>query len=241
LQAFRGRGEAGLLTTPVFKYFKMQVPKNSSARVVLAATSGDPLVVEEKIERGHVILLATSADTSWTAMPLWPSFLPLVQEILAFCLGGDAKPRNLEVGDTIAAPVPLTSADAPVTMHTPDGRNQQARRRTKDGANLLEFADTTQSGVYAARFGPPVDRSLFFAVNVDTAESDLAQLSPDQLRTEVWPGVAFLHQTAWQNAGRSAIEASLAGSGLQVELLYMVLALIFLETFLAWRFGYHTK
>ena len=97
-----GRNRA--FTTPVFKYFKLQVPKNSSARVVLAAASGDPLVVEEKIERGHVILLATSADTSWTAMPLWPSFLPLVQEILAFCLGGNAKARNLEVGDPIAAP-----------------------------------------------------------------------------------------------------------------------------------------
>ena len=198
-------------------------------------------MVEEKIERGHVILLATSADTSWTAMPLWPSFLPLVQEILAFCLGGNAKERNLEVGDPIAAPAPSASADVPVTMQTPDGRTQPARRRTQDGASLLEFADTTQSGVYAARFGPPIDRSLLFAVNVDTAESDLAQLSPDELRTEVWPGVAFLHQTAWQNTGRPAIGASLAGAGLQVELLYVVLGLLFLETFLAWRFGYHAR
>ncbi len=94
-------------------------------------------------------------------------------------------------------------------MQTPDGRTQQARRRTQDGASLLEFADTTQSGVYAARFGPPIDRSLLFAVNVDTVESDLAQISPDELQTDVWPGVAFLHQTAWQNAGRPAI-ASLA-------------------------------
>ncbi len=104
LQAFRGRGETALITTPVFKYFKLQVPKNSTARVVLAATNGDPLVVEEKIARGHVILLATTADTSWTAMPLWPSFLPLVQEILAFCLSGNVKQHNLEVGDPIAAP-----------------------------------------------------------------------------------------------------------------------------------------
>ncbi|MGA2797605.1 MAG: VWA domain-containing protein [Thermoguttaceae bacterium] len=239
LEAFRGRGETALLTTPVFKYFKLQVPKNSTARVVLATASGDPLVVEEKIERGHVILSATTADTSWTAMPLWPSFLPLVQEILAFCLGSSAKGHNLEVGDPIAAPAPTASADVPVTVQTPDGRTQQARRRTQDGTSLLEFADTTQSGVYAARFGPPMDRNLLFAVNVDTAESDLAQLSPDELQTDVWPGVAFLHQTAWQNAGRTAIGASLAGAGSQVELLYLVLGLLFLETFLAWRFGYH--
>jgi hypothetical protein len=239
LHAFRGRGESGLLTTPVFKYFKLQVPKDSSAHVVLATANGDPLLVEESIERGHVILSATSADATWTAMPLWPSFLPLVQEILAFCLGGNARQRNLDVGDPIAAPAPPASADAPVTMQTPDGRTQPVRRRTQDGANLLQFTDTAQSGIYAARFGPPVDRSLVFAVNVDTLESDLSQLPPDELQTDVWPGATFMHQTAWQNAGRGAIGASLAGAGLQVELLYVVLGLLFLETFLAWRFGYH--
>jgi len=209
VQPFRGRGETGLLTTPVFKYFKLQPPKDSSAQVVLAAANGDPLIVEERIERGRVILVATSADASWTAMPLWPSFLPLVREILSFCLDGEIKLRNVEVGEPIAA----------------------------DAQSAL--ADATQSGIFTARFGPPIDRDRMYAVNVDTAESDLAQLSADELRTDVWPGVTFLHQTAWQNAVRPAVGASLARAGLQVDLLYVVLGLLFLETFLAWRFGYH--
>jgi hypothetical protein len=240
VQAFRGRGETGLLTTPVFKYFKLLPPKDSSAHVVLATGNGDPLVVEQQIERGHVILAATSADTSWTAMPLWPSFLPLVHEILSFCLGGDAKQYNLDVGEPITAAVPSASADVPVTVQTPDGRSQTAQWRIEDGANLLQFADTSQSGVYTARFGPPIDRSQVFAVNVDTVESDLAQLSPDELQADVWPGVAFLRHAAWQNSGRAAVGASLARAGLQVDLLYIVMALLFLETILAWRFGYHT-
>ena len=236
MQAFRGR-ETALLTAPVFKYFKLQLPKNSSARVVLATAGGDPLIVEEKIDRGRVILLATSADTSWTAMPLWPGFVPLVQEILAFCLEGNAKPRNLDVGDPIAAPAPSAWADVPVTMQTPDGRSKRAQWLNQGGTNLVQFADTVQSGIYTARFAAPIDASLLFAINVDTVESDLAQLSPDELRTDVWPGVPFLYQTAWQNAGPAAIGTSLAGQGLQVELLYAVLSLLFLETFLAWRFG----
>ncbi len=239
LQAFRGRGETGLITAPVFKYFKLQVLENSSARVILATESGDPLAVEEKIGRGRVILAATSADTSWTAMPLWPGYLPLVQEILSFCLGGNAKEHNFEVGDLIAVPAPSAWADVPVTMQMPDGRTQPAQCRNQGGTNLLEFAGANQSGIYTARLGPPIDAGLRFAVNVDTVESDLAQLPPDELRSDVWPGVGFLHQTAWQGAGRAAIGTSLAETGLQVELLYAVLGLLFLETFLAWRFGYH--
>jgi hypothetical protein len=239
VQAFRGRGETGLLTTPVFKYFKLRAPKDSSAHVVLATGNGDPLVVEEQIERGRVIVVATSADTSWTAMPLWPSFLPLVHEILSFCLGSNAKQYNLNVGDPITVAAPSASADVPVMMQTPDGRSQIAQWRIEDGTNLLQFVDTSQSGVYTARFGSPIDRSLVFAVNVDTVESDLAQLSPDELQTDVWPGVSFLHHTAWQNTGRPAVGGSIARAGLQVDLLYVVMAFLFLETFLAWRFGHH--
>jgi hypothetical protein len=51
--------------------------------------------------------------------------------------------------------------------------------------------------------------------------------------------VTFLHQTTWQNTGRPAIGTTLARAGLQVDLLYVVLGLLFLETLLAWQFGYH--
>jgi hypothetical protein len=239
LQAFRGRGESGLLTTPIMKYYKLQAPKDSSARIVLATAGGDPLMVEERIGRGHVILFATSADATWTAMPLWPSFLPLVQETVQFCLEGNAKLRNLEVGEPMAAPAPPALADATATVQTPDGRTQPIQWRVQDGANIMEFGDTAQSGAYVVRFGQNADHKLIIAVNVDTRESDLAQISPDDLQTEVWPGATFPRQTVWQNTDRPAVGALFARTDLQVKILYMVLGLLFLETFLAWRFGHH--
>jgi hypothetical protein len=239
VKAFRGRGETSLLTTPVFKYFKLEIPKDSSSHVALATANGDPLVVEEPVERGRVVVVATSADTSWTAMPLWPSFLPLVQEILGFCLSEDTKQYNLDVDDPFIAALSSASADVHVTIQKPDGRTQDAQGHAQDSASLLQFADTNQSGIYTVRFGSPINRNRLFAVNVDTAESDLTRLSPDELQTEIWPGATFLRQAAWQNAGSLPVGASLARVGLQVDLLYVVLSLLFLETFLAWRLGYH--
>ena len=182
---------------------------------MLALANGDPLVVEEPVHRGRVVLVATSAEPSWTAMPLWPSFVPLVQEIVAWCAAGQLQQRNVAVGE------PLDALDRRA------GRRRAARAcrrptaaRTRRSCTptgdycALSYADTMQSGIYAVRFGPPVDRSQTFAVNVDTAESDLAQIDAEELRSEVWPGVPFVHQTSWQDLGatgpaaRSAAEAA---------------------------------
>jgi hypothetical protein len=76
-------------------------------------------------------------------------------------------------------------------------------------------------------------------VNVDPKESDLTQLTPEELRDEVWPGVAFLRQTTWQNAAEPIAAATLVHPpGVQVDLLYCVFGLLLMETFLAWRFGH---
>ena len=178
VQPFRGRGEASLLTTPVFKHYQLAVPENSPAETVLALANGDPLVVEAPIHRGRVVLVATSAEPAWSALPLWPSFVPLVQEIVAWCARGQLQQRNLMVGEPLDASI------------------------------------ATQSGIYVARRGPPPGREETFAVNVDTAESDLAQIDPEELQDEVWPGVPFVHQTSWQDLARPAPAArSAAGTG----------------------------
>ena len=107
VQAFRGRGRAALLSTPVLRYFRLQLPKQTAAQVALALPSGDPLIVTEDIHRGRVVLVATSAgDTAWTPLPLWPSFLPLVQEILAYCVSGQQQQQNVLVGRPLGAPLP---------------------------------------------------------------------------------------------------------------------------------------
>jgi hypothetical protein len=204
VQAFRGRGQAGLLTTPVLKHFKLDLPKDSPAMIVLAMANGDPLIVEQPMHRGRVVLVATSADASWTAMPLWPSFVPLVQEIVAWCAGGQLQQQNIMVGEP------------------------------------LDAAIATQSGIFTVRSGPPLGRNRVYAINVDTAESDLSQVDLDELRSDVWPGVPFTHHTSWQDAGGPAVGGpARAGAYLPINILYLVLGLLFLETLLGWRFGYH--
>jgi hypothetical protein len=242
LKTFRGRGESALLTTPVFQYYKLEIPQDSAARKVLALGNGDPLVVEEAIRRGRVVLVATSAEVAWSGLPLWPSFVPLIQEMLSYLVAGEAMQRNLTVGEPIDVTAAAAAADSPVTVQTPDGRSLNLALRLHGETAGFEFAETGRSGFYTVMIGSPLNRRETFAVNVDPKESDLAQLTVEELRDEVWPGVHFLHQTTWQNAAEPIAAATLVRpAGLQVELLYCVFGLLLLETLLAWRFGHRGK
>jgi hypothetical protein len=238
VQAFRGRGQTSLLTTPVFRYFKLALPGDSRAKTVLALANGDPLVVEQPVHRGRVVLVATSADPSWTAMPLWPSFVPLVQEIVAWCAAGQLEGRNVAVGEPIEASWAAPAAETPASVQLPDGRSRAAKLRAVGDYSSLSYADTAQSGIYQVRFGPPINRSQVFAVNVDTAEGELAWVDPDELRHDVWPDVPLVYRTSWQDLGAAAVGAAAGGgSRLHVDLLYAVLGLLFAESFLGWRLG----
>lgn len=238
VQAFRGERHPVLPLTPVSKHYKLALAKPSRARVVLALGNGDPLVVEEPIRRGRVVLVATSADTSWTPMPLWPSYVPLVQEMLAFCIGGQLQRRNVEVGTPLEGSV-TGAADATGSVQEPDGRTRPLRLQSEGDYSTFTHPETWISGIYTVRLGTPGARSQTFAVNVDTAESDLTPLGIDQLRNEVWPDIDFHHQTTWQDLDRAPAATIGHGSGLPLGLLYGVLALLLTETVLAWRFGHH--
>ena len=184
-------------------------------------------MVERPFGRGRVILVATSADTSWTAMPMWPSYVPVVQELLAYAIGGRAAQRSALVGQPLGATVSASTVGTSGTIATPDGRTEPLRLRAEGDATAWSFDDTMTSGIYTARFGQSAGRANSYAVNVDTVESDLEKLSEEQLRAEVLPGVPLDYQTTWQ----AAADASPSGLGrratLARALLYAVLVLLF--------------
>jgi hypothetical protein len=238
VRAFRGQEKAGLLTTPVSTYVRLLVPSQTKAKVALRLGNGDPLIVEQPVHRGRVILVATSADRRWTLMPIWPSYPALVQEILSFAIGGQLQQRNLRVGEALGGSLP--SAAGELRLGLPDGRQEKLRLASQGESSVWSYADTSTSGLYTVQFGAPATRSDLFAVNVDPAESDLARLPPDALEKEIWPGIPFVHQTRGENPGRQSPGSVSPRNLLPQGLLYLALTLLLLESLLARRFGHHT-
>ncbi len=240
VQAFRGRERAGLLKTPVQKYFRLNVPKDSTTEVALALGNGDPLIVEAPVHRGRVILVATSADNSWTYMPVWPSYVPIVQELLAYALAGQRRQQNVEVGQALGGTLTAPAGDVSLTIRDPEGRREPVRVQAEGSASVWSYLDTATSGIYTAQLGPPISRTETFAVNVNTVESDLAYLGPDGLRDELWPGIPHVHQSQWDTSEQTLGTTTARGDRLAKTLLYAVLALLFVEILYSWRLGYHS-
>ena len=239
VSVFAGREQSGLLTTPVYKYFRLKIDPQSKARVALAFDGGDPAIVEETIHRGRSIVVATEGSLSsidpgtrnpWTTMPAWPSFVPIVQELLAFAVRGQMSQHNVEVGQPIGDSMATQTARAPVTVASPAGGREEIRLAVDVQSSEWSYGDTRTSGIYKVSLPAPVAKEEYFAVNLDTTESDLARLAPDELPREfATERRANLDETGAQSVGRR--------SALHRSLLYTVLGLLCLETLLAWRFG----
>lgn len=245
---FRGRERAGLLTTPVTQYFKLDITNNrSDVQVAAAMPSGDPFIVTAPLGRGRTVMIATdgslsSVDTAtgepWTNWPTWPSFLPIVRELLAYATSGERQQWQQLVGTPLAsrgvpAPAQPNAANiSPATLkiERPDGRAAPVSIQSSPTGIEWTYTDTDLSGIYTLR-GLPNNESQWFAINVDTQESDLRQAERAQLPPEL-QSVDNMKYASDPDGSTGVSRAGWNGS-----LLWTALALLFVESFLAWQFG----
>jgi hypothetical protein len=241
---FRGRERAGLLTTPVARYHRLELPRDRPVTAVAAALqNGDPFIVTAPLGRGRTILIATdgsltSVDAAtgepWTSWPTWPSFLPLVRDLLAYSMTGQQSDWQQLVGTPLssnALPSSLQSTTSTaLRIELPDGQTAPVSVQTTPNGEDWSYADTNLSGIYTLR-GLPDDATREFAVNVDTTESDLAKANPEQLPPELNVGEVESDATA------GTVDANISRAGFNQSLLWVALAFLFVESFLAWQFG----
>ncbi len=231
LRQFRGPGASALTTTPVFSHVRLDVDRSlGGTRVAAAFGNGDPAIVVAPMGQGTSIIVATAASLAsvdaetgrpWTAMPAWPSFLPLVQELVKYSTLRQAERVNSLVG------APLTISAAPgvdVTVVAPDGDESTLTGNVPRPTR--QFHATDRRGLYVVRHGRGNPQR--FAVNLDTAESDLRRTN-----------VASLPRGIEVRSRAESTEPSVARSGRVWQaypaLMGILLGLLLFESMLAVR------
>lgn len=247
--AFEGESsevQAGLTSVRTWQYHSLRLPgpevadANRTAKVALAiAENGDPLVVEAPRHRGIVVLVGTSADAGWTTWPLHPSFPPVMEQAVLLSASGRGNQRNVRVGQPLDQVFPGFGTESSVAIQDPAGKQQPARLEPAGDVSRLHFESTDLSGSYLVKLGPPLAREELFAVNPDPVESDPAKLDRASLAAAV-PDWSFDYLTDWQGLTVDATSVNRRGD-LHRPLLYLVLALLLIESVLAWRFGHHAR
>ncbi|MCE9545815.1 MAG: BatA domain-containing protein [Planctomycetia bacterium] len=241
-EMWRANPLSGLLTAPVAKYFKLNVPKDSRAQMALAFNSGDPAIVEEQLYRGRSILVATAPSTSsvidaqskqaWTLFPTSPSFPPVVQALWRLAVGGQIQHRNADVGQPLGGALGTVRTGSGPTVALPGSHGTQPTTADPADPGRWSFADTDHSGVYTVEL-PGRREKQKFAVNVDTRESDLTRVHEADLPR------GFTSHGSAQRADEAAgtITIGPPRGGLHRTLLCIVLGLLIFESGLAWWLG----
>jgi len=245
IEPFRGQEQSGLLSTPIWSYMRIKRPKSGTASVALEFSNGDPAIIEHSVLGGRFAVVATAPSqesvlrneghsTPWNAWSVWPSFPPVVQELLTYAVGGLDDAKNVRIGQSIGGSIPIESSSDHVTVR--DTKQYEQRVAIKDDASLptWTWAETHNNGVYTANLSDEETVSPY-AVNL----ANYRDSEPNRMTVSELPSQFQTLSIAASDldSSNTSIDSTFESSPLFRQMLGLLLVLLLAETTVAWYFG----
>jgi hypothetical protein len=231
------------LTPAVFQGLEKQAGsvsnawKNSASNappfVLARLSTGDPFLVERGYGEGSVVLCSVPCSAEWSNLPMRPCYLPLWQQLVTYLAAKFDPPRNVEIGRPLVAVLPAALGGKQVELSDPAGRKVKLDVTAGGGRALAHYADTRRPGLYILAL--PDQTLIHFVVNATRAESDLAQLTADEIANAAKPFDATLVRS-WDEY-RQLEQRRRYGRDFWRPLLWTLLGLILAELWLQQRIG----
>ena len=147
-----------------------------SAQVLARFDAGAPALLERRTGMGRVLLWTSTLDLAWSDLPLKPVFLPFVHRAARHLSAYTEPVPWLTVGQVLDASFgDTTSWLGGAVAVTPSGLRVPI---DEEGSDVLEL---TEEGFYELRTGVGEDVAAVVASNVDSAESDLTAMDPEEV------------------------------------------------------------
>lgn len=161
------------------KWWALQ-PADPDTEVILASTSGDPLVLERPMGRngGRVAVWCTSVDGEWNNWPLMANFVPLVDETIYHLSSGQTRGldnRALHSGEPLVWSGPAKQPVQAIDVTLPDGAIDGNKSPTlANGRYEFRYNDAFLPGLYALHFTPTEikPQPIYYGVGIDPHELD---------------------------------------------------------------------
>jgi hypothetical protein len=176
------------------------MPK-STAHVLAKLADGSPLLTEEAMGEGRVLIFASTLDNSTNDFPLHTSFLPFVAQTARYLAGSVGTPSSVLSGTAVVlrrAGARATAAD----VIGPDGKHELS---LSDATKAPSF-DLQQDGFYEVQRAD--GHRLLMAVHADRRESDLTPAPAETL--ELWSHTGSKSQ-------QTVSQGSQTGGGAQLK------------------------
>lgn len=136
---------------------------------------GDPFISGGEVKGTRVAVWSVSPEHESTDLFKSPLFIPLLDGLIRYVAGGK-EARDYLCGETVTLKTGRTSTGGTVAFMLPGGGEFLVK---PDPDGKLHFDQTEEPGFYAASAAGRVITE--FTVNVDTAESDMLEISEKSL------------------------------------------------------------
>lgn len=228
----------------------------SAISVVATLRNQQPLVVERPFGKGRVVVFLTSLAPVWNNWTRNPTFVVTMLKLQSY-LAAPLRYHPVHLtGEILTVEVDRETGRHPAVFALPARQDEERSLVQRPfplapedqptvsvslGRDALGMADgmTDRSGIYEAWL-TNVDGSYVvrrYAVNVDPRESDLALVSPRELRTRLAPVTVTVHEAD------EYIERSddLPGYNRALILMILLIAFLLLEQIVAYQASYHPR
>ena len=182
------------------KFFQSIHVASANARVAAKLSDQTPLLIDQQMGEGHVLVFASTFDNVANDFPIHPSFVPFIEQTARYLGRLDAGPASVPVG-AFAELRDSKEKGAAVDVVDPKGERVLSLEEATKAQNI-QF---TEAGFYDIR--RPNGRNELVAVNADRQESDLTPVSPDSL--SLWQNTAQGTNTAGTASGEEQKPVSL--------------------------------
>jgi hypothetical protein len=258
---FEERRHVTHLDRPViafYKYFRVKGLEQPApgVRVFLeyTDTEASPAAFDNAFGAGRVLWFTSTADQGWNELSNWPDYVVFLYESISYLVSFGVSSSNLETGEVFHRTYPASQYASEVLLRAPEPdlneidrvRNIRKAMRSLPGGSEFDLVheETEVPGLYRLDLlrpsSPGTDGVEHFAVNIDTAESDLRPMGVEDFRTH-YQALEFKAFDATERLRVAKGERELLGGReLSRAVLGAVLVLAAVETLLAWLFGRRT-
>ena len=237
--------EIGFGNAEIFSWWRGSVDPDQlrtavSTPLVLGNQDKTPAMADRVLGKGRTVTFAFSADADWTMWPADPTYVCVMWDLVNDLTGDGTEASRFQVGGSIRELVDLSQYQLRVSLTDPKEEKVEANARPigDDQDSVLyevEFQGLDKRGFYDLQFRREDDEvvSKLFAVNINTAESDLKRLDVAAL-----PDNFFGENTRLLSADQMVLQGESKSSNEIWPLILMLMAgILVTEQFLGWWFG----
>jgi hypothetical protein len=227
-----------------------------SSSIILKYSDDTPALIEKQHGKGIVMLFTSTIDRDWNDLPVKPVFLPLIQQLCRYLTGTFTETGEIDV--LVGEEYELSTGEdvGIVKVSDPEGNSERLQSEVVEGERKIVYTGTNFQGFYTIRplqesgvrsqepklrgtqaaLGSQGSRrrtqiSPFFAVNVDTTESNLSKIDKQDITKLLGEeNTAFTRKS-----GSPEEEPVLSGETRQLwgSILLMLLCILCLEAFVS--------